>query len=120
MKQFKVPYAYVGKTPEAGTTVINANTPDEAVRILSLLRPNAVIGKPWVEQTQYRVTLYGTALVKQVQDIKADTPEQAAEQAADNDGNFIWHYDSIRTIEQAQVSDYYSRELLEIIEVKRK
>ena len=44
MKQYKVPYAYLGKTPEAGTTVINAESPNDAVRILAEVRPNAVIG----------------------------------------------------------------------------
>jgi hypothetical protein len=119
MKNFKVPYAYLGKTPEAGTADIQAKSPEEAVLFLAMLRPNATIGEPWVERTRYRVTLYGTALVKQVQDIEADTPEEAANLAADNDGSHVWHYDSIRSIEQAQVSDYFTRELLEVIEVKR-
>lgn len=50
MKQFKVPYAYLGKTPEAGTAEINAPSSEDAARILALLRPNAIIGVPREEQ----------------------------------------------------------------------
>lgn len=120
MKNYKVPYAYLGKTPEAGTVDIHARSSKEAAEILSEVRPNAIIGDPWTEeQTRYRVTLYGTALVTQAQDVKAGTPEEAANLAADNDGNHVWHYDSIQSVEQARVEDYYTAKLLEVIEVKR-
>ncbi len=69
--------------------------------------------------TRYRVVLYGTAVVKQVQDVEADTPEEAANLAADNDNNHVWKYDGIRSIEQAQVIDYYTSRLLGVIEVER-
>ena len=69
--------------------------------------------------TRYRVTLYGTALVKQVQDVEAETPEEAANLAADNDGNYVWHYNAIQSVHNAEVNDYYSSELLETVEVKR-
>ena len=120
MKQFKVPYAYLNKTPEAGTANIEANNSEQAAKILATLRPNAVIGEPWRGKlTRYRVSLQGIAYVKQVQDVEAETPEEAANIAADNDGNHVWHYDSIRSVEQAEVSDYYTRKLLDIVEVKR-
>ena len=70
--------------------------------------------------TRYRVTLYGTALVKQVQDVEAETPEEAANLAADNDGDYVWHYNAIQSVDNAEISDYYTSELLEIVEVKRK
>ncbi len=69
--------------------------------------------------TRYRVILQGTAHVEQVQDVEADTPEEAANLAADNDNNHVWHYTDIHSIEQAQVSDHYTHELLDIVEVKR-
>lgn len=69
--------------------------------------------------TRYRVILQGIAHVRQAQDIEADTPEEAANLAADNDGNHVWHYESIHSIEQAHIVDHYTHELLEIIEVKR-
>ncbi len=50
VKLFKVPYAYLGKTPEAGTADITAPSPEKAARILGMLRPNAIIGDPWEEQ----------------------------------------------------------------------
>lgn len=68
---------------------------------------------------RYRVTLKGIAFVKQTQDIEAETPEEAANLAADNDGNHLWHYDSIHSIDHALVKDYYTNEVLEIVEVPR-
>jgi hypothetical protein len=118
MKQFKVPYAYLGKTPEAGTANIEADTPEQAAKILATLRPNAVIGEPWVGKlTRYRITLWGTAVVKQIRDVEAETPEEAAELAANDDRNHAWKYDTINTVDRVFVSDYYTRELLEVIEV---
>lgn len=54
MRQFKVSYAYLGRTPEAGIAKVYATSSKEAARILSLLRPNAVIGKPWIGQPPRR------------------------------------------------------------------
>ena len=47
MKQFRVPYAYLNKTPEVGIANITAETPEEATMILSMVRPKATIGEPW-------------------------------------------------------------------------
>lgn len=69
--------------------------------------------------TRYRVTLQGTADVKQVQDVEADTPEEAANLAADNDGNHVWKYQGIRTVETAHVIDHYTGALIKVMEVKR-
>lgn len=44
MKQFRVPYAYLNKTPEVGIANITAKTPEEATMILSMIRPKAIIG----------------------------------------------------------------------------
>ena len=47
MKQFRVPYAYLNKTPEVGIANITAETPEEATMILSMVRTKATIGEPW-------------------------------------------------------------------------
>ena len=44
---FKVPYAYLGKTPEAGTAQVTTTTPEKAEKLLQLLRPKAIIGKAY-------------------------------------------------------------------------
>ncbi len=69
--------------------------------------------------TRYRVILLGTADVKQVQDVTADTPEEAANLAADDDSNHVWKYQGIRTIETANVIDHYTGALIKVVEVPR-
>ena len=48
MKEYKVPYAYLGKTPEAGTSKIHTKSPEQAERILKQIRPNAIVGKAYL------------------------------------------------------------------------
>ncbi len=71
MRQFKVPYAYLGKTPEAGVVDINADTPEEAAKILAIVRPNAIIGDPWVEEQAAQETIPSHTLAPWERDFRS-------------------------------------------------
>ncbi len=49
MITYTIPYAYLGKTPEAGTATVKAHSSEAALGCLAALRPNAILGEPWID-----------------------------------------------------------------------